>query len=560
MPPPEPIMADNDIVEEAKTLEALDSSDDAEHGCFRHAAYIETRSFGLILFKNNVQRFLESIQRPEQWCLSILTTFTAEMMILTSGELWEVEKTWMNEESINYVHDRSEELYVRLMYQTYLDANWYQVRELTYLAVSSEALAILVQRSGFRRPAEESYLRPQTGSLSQRVQILRSASLHFNLRAAISRTSMIFGFDGSGDPDSSRHHQTANGESRVKVTQGGALERRPVCLYNTSFDEERAGRYQRLYNLIHEVIQEHTTGNRVADEPYIRYFCKLERQDQKGANEGSMPFEPAGPLFISRLRQSSSLLGFVVVASKLIAYSNRGLHVHHDGICIYQVDGDPHFPDAELLSTRLYEFHQTERKIHLSYRYAVGLRVGPKMWNYGFEKLCYTQASNGTQVEVNTVFVRPNWLHFVSLATRNWMLDLRWMAKPEMYQGLGGHKRRKDDIDKLFGGQEKRDFPVFDSKKVREPRTREVIDLTGSDTTSTPIAKDQLKSYYRYTEEQSPACTTISGSEEDYHAHYGLKFDPRNVYPKTRREALYQYQKAVRTRSRIFREGQGAEH
>ena len=557
MPPPELIMADHDIREEVKLLEALDSPDVAEHGCFRHAAYIETRMFGLILSRNDVQSFLESIKGPWEWCRSMVAAFPAEMMILNSDELCDVERTWMNDQAIYHVDDPREELYVRLMYQTYLDANCYQIRELTYLAVSDEALSVLVQRSGLPGPAEKGYLRPQAGSMSDKVWNLRSASLHFNLRAAISRTSMVFGFDTSGNPDSSRHSHTANGQSGMKMTQGSALERSPVCLYNTSVDEERAGRYQDFYDLVHKVIQEHTTGNRIADESYIRYFSVLERQDQNEEQKWSMPFEPAGTLFISRLHQSSSLLGFVVIASQVTACNNEGGDVTHNGICIYQVDGDPHLPDAELLSQRLHEFHQTKCKIYLSYRCGIGLKVDPKMWNFGSKNLCYIQARNGTPEEVNTVFVKPKWLHSVSSATQSWMMDLRWMAKPELYEGPGGYKRRKDDCDGFeFGARKKRAFPTFDSKEVRRPPTQEVIDLTRSDTTS----KDQLKSYYPYVKEQTPAYATVPGSEHRHHVHYGLKFDPQTVWPKTRRQALYQYQEAVRSRSRVFREEQGADN
>ena len=557
MPPPELIMADHSLREEVKLLEALDSPDVAEHGCFRHAAYIETRIFGLIISMTDVQSFLESIKGPREWCRSMVSAIPAEMMILNAGELCDIERTWMDDQAIYHVNDPREDFYVRLMYQTYLDANCHQIRELTYLAVSNEALSVLVQRSGFRRPAEKGYLRPQAGSMSEKIWILRSASLHFNLRAAISRTSMIFGFDTSGNTESSRQAHTANGESRMRTAQGSASKRPPVCLYNTSVHEERAGQYQDFYDLVHKVIQEHTTGNRIADESYIRSFSVLERQDQNEEQELPMPYEPAGALYISRLRQSSSLLGFVVVASQVTACNNEGEDVTHNGICIYQVDGNPHLPDAELLSQRLHEFHQTTRRIHLSYRHGIGLKVDPKMWNFGSEKLRYTEERNGTQEDVNTVFVRPKRLHSVSSATQAWMMDLRWMAKPEIYEGPGGYNRRKDDRDGFeFGARKKRAFPTFDFKEVRRPPTQEVIDLTSSDTTS----KDQLKSYYAYTEEQPPAYATVPGSEQRHHAHYGLKFDPETVWPKTRRQALYQYQEAVRTRSRIFREEQGTDH
>ena len=158
----------------------------------RDAAIIETRLSGLLVSKNTVETELDSVERPQDWCGDILKMFSARMMKLTSHELWEAEKTWTDDLSSDPVIGLGEAFHTRLMYQTYLDVEaWHQVRELTFFAISEEALRILMDRfANGNVPGKES-LSPQSGSLSQEIRTLRSASLHANLTADDSRTSIV---------------------------------------------------------------------------------------------------------------------------------------------------------------------------------------------------------------------------------------------------------------------------------------------------------------------------------------------------------------------------------
>ncbi|KAL9628665.1 MAG: hypothetical protein Q9164_007184 [Protoblastenia rupestris] len=232
---------------------------------------MESRFKGLYISRDTIVTLLQSVSNPKILAEIILDMLPkSNALKLSASDLSDLERLWTGEIGSDTVAGQTETFHTRVIYRTFLTSDWDQVREITFIAGSDDAIRDLFKASG--RPFSPAYnnLPPPSGSLSRKVEDLMSASISFNLRAAVSRVSMTF-YVESRTAESKSLNDRRIAHTSVKE----------LVLLNTRIDSEKWRTIDGICEAVREVHRRHTAkGMRLSMEPYIRSSSRYEEQTE----------------------------------------------------------------------------------------------------------------------------------------------------------------------------------------------------------------------------------------------------------------------------------------
>jgi len=338
---------------------------DSEAGCLRSATCIESRVKGLFISRDNVDTLLQSVRDKERFArgvLSVLPSNKTFNMKLTAHDLSNIHEIWTGDAGNSTIAGQFETFHTKLAFRSFFTETWDLVRELSYLAVSDDAIEVLIARSRRSRRVTLESVSPATNSLATELHRLRTGCAEFNVHAAMVRLSLAFVMEPG---------VVTRSRGRKKMFLSSYL-----AIVNTSEEAEKCGRINESYAVIHEIYSSHTVGGRrLLQEPYIRNSSREEQQSNYDANANSHPI--ALPNTQDVCKNSQGNHEFVLMTGKL-----DGLAVgkSQPELCLYQIKGEVNVTIPQLISL-VYRLVERRATMHTTYRCVPDRMPRSKEWN-----------------------------------------------------------------------------------------------------------------------------------------------------------------------------------
>ena len=279
-----------DITEEpdhARYQTALDS----EIGAFREVNFVEYEYSAIVITADNIGTLLQSFKSEtaaQKFMRSIINTLDEDTVWLTGPQLSEIEHLWTAERSGPPSRNMANQSFrTRLTIAIRFTQNWYISKQLFYLAVSSDAVNILIQRSGRKRwkrlfafPISWEALKRLLGNLCHAPPKwnLASAISRLGLRLAEVNTVHIEDSSKRGDWELAPGPKRQNG---FPVDENGWFGFRLNTVPDTVQD-----RFYEVYNI-------HKIGRREPDEAFIRHAVQID--SQLTPHDAPLPFNSHDP-------------------------------------------------------------------------------------------------------------------------------------------------------------------------------------------------------------------------------------------------------------------------
>ena len=214
---------------------------------------IKTRSLGLLIKEDNAKLFFDSIESPKEVANFFSTSFRAmDSYVLRLGhenELHALNQCWIGPSDMRRSSRTLEsEIFVKICISYYVTKQWEILREMSYVAISVNALKVLHNlskdetRSLFKLPAD---LGTSVDCMDLRVlctNLQKHGILH-HLQAAFARTQLLV--SGAGN---------ASYSSRSSSTRG------PEVIH---------GKGHEIRKMVFEMYAKCKTGNREPDESFL---------------------------------------------------------------------------------------------------------------------------------------------------------------------------------------------------------------------------------------------------------------------------------------------------
>ncbi len=125
---------------------------DSPAGVVRHASFVDSRFNAILVTKDNVKILLLSTAQNKVriLCDCIMTLIKDRGLVVEASGIDDIERHWTATRHAGwaYNHQRQPPYHALLSFCTYLDAKWHIVRELSVIAIASDALG--VHRVGIR--------------------------------------------------------------------------------------------------------------------------------------------------------------------------------------------------------------------------------------------------------------------------------------------------------------------------------------------------------------------------------------------------------------------------
>lgn len=122
---------------------------DSPNGVVRDASLIMTRLSGLYITRDNIAiilALLPGVGQAQAFVNSMIEALSQDSLLLTRETLNALEHKWTGKTTYNRSHHELDHEYiVQINITTYLDTWWRQVRELSFLAVSEDAINVLAE-------------------------------------------------------------------------------------------------------------------------------------------------------------------------------------------------------------------------------------------------------------------------------------------------------------------------------------------------------------------------------------------------------------------------------
>ncbi len=338
---------------------------DSEAGCLRSATCIESRVKGLFISRDNVDTLLQSVRDKERFArgvLSVLPSNKTFNMKLTAHDLSNIHEIWTGDAGNSTIAGQFETFHTKLAFRSFFTETWDLVRELSYLAVSDDAIEVLIARSRRSRRVTLESVSPATNSLATELHRLRTGCAEFNVHAAMVGLSLAFVMEPG---------VVTRSRGRKKMFLSSYL-----AIVNTSEEAEKCGRINESYAVIHEIYSSHTVGGRrLLQEPYIRNSSREEQQSNYDANANSHPI--ALPNTQNVCKNSQGNHEFVLMTGKL-----DGLAVgkSQPELCLYQIKGEVNVTIPQLISL-VYRLVERRATMHTTYRCVPDRMPRSKEWN-----------------------------------------------------------------------------------------------------------------------------------------------------------------------------------
>jgi hypothetical protein len=172
---------------------------DTEFGSIRNAVNIESRLRGVLLDDRSIDEFIKLLgkdmgKKIARQLVRLFTTFGpghGALCTVARQTLRTVEELWTGCTSASESAEQEQtKLIATMHFATYISCRWNQIRELSYIAMSTSAFGRFwklaeTTRTAYRKPDEIS-----AGALHELILRLKSGSMEHNLAAAISLTTL----------------------------------------------------------------------------------------------------------------------------------------------------------------------------------------------------------------------------------------------------------------------------------------------------------------------------------------------------------------------------------
>ena len=300
---------------------------DSPYGCLRSAACIESRVKGLFISRDNINTLLQSVSNTETFAKDVLRTITYKAtsnMKLTAHDLSTVHMIWTGDVSNSMIAGQFETFHTKLTFRSFFTKNWDLMRELSYLAVSDDAVKVLFAESNKTRSVTLDSVSPATNSLANQIRNLQMGCVEFNLHAAMVHSSLAFVM-APGKLTRSRR----NCDECLNTN---------VFVVNTS---KECGGMNQIHAVIDNIYTSHTIcGKRLLQEPYIRNSSCEEQQSELDANANPRHIVFPNTMHIKEHSQGNR--EFVLLVEKL--------GDDRPNLCLYQIKGKEDVTLPQLMS------------------------------------------------------------------------------------------------------------------------------------------------------------------------------------------------------------------
>lgn len=338
---------------------------DTEAGCLRSATCIESRVRGLFINRDNVDTLLQSVrdeQRFARGILSVLPNNKTSNMKLTARDLSNIHEIWTGDAGNSTIAGQFETFHTKLAFRSFFTKTWDLVRELSYLAVSDDAIKVLFARSRRMREVTLKSISPATDSLATELHRLRTGCAEFNVHAAMVRLSLAFVME----PE-----VVTRSKGRKKTLSSPYL-----AVVNTREEAEKCGRIDESYAVIHKIYSKHTIDRtRLVAESYFRKSSREEQQSNYDANADSHPIALPNTLHVHKESQGDR--EFVLMIGKL---DDFGGAKSQPDLCLYQIKGKENVTIPQLTSL-VYKLAERRAKMNMTCRCGPEKLPKSEIWN-----------------------------------------------------------------------------------------------------------------------------------------------------------------------------------
>ncbi|SPO03228.1 uncharacterized protein DNG_05910 [Cephalotrichum gorgonifer] len=330
------------------------TSFDQPFGVVRHATFIESRYFCLLVTADNVQTLLQSMTQTQKkelcWLISSSKShhdpFGCNLLDLSTLNAMEEHWTGTSRIALTSVATEEERFYSVVSCTYYLSERWHQVRELHVIAISQSAWAAIASESGLRGNSSRTG-KPFTWDLTDRDSIIKelraytTASTRQSLRWAINRKATKirpnftrFGWDLYSGPLQVPRLMCKEMPRTITVSDNGKFR-----------------------NMVHYIYSSFKKGNLEPQEPFIRLSKRFVQQHKVESHPEQIPLRPENSLWETND-------GYVLVQGEA---NIRDPARSRSLICVYIVGGDPVMPPPEELYDKVKRALET-RHVHVTTR------------------------------------------------------------------------------------------------------------------------------------------------------------------------------------------------
>ena len=250
---------------------------DSRKGVFRDTAVVEYHFFGLIITGDHLSTVIQSFETDKKaikFIHSLLTILGDSPFKLTRAQLTELEYIWTGERP-EFRNQRAAEqnFSVLLTFATWLTDEWNITKRLFCLAVTQDAVDVLIQCSRMKTIPTIRSVEWEWGAIEKMHRKLRYAPPKWNLLSTIFRVALRFATSMVLTDFTSTEFQRDEWESTPRQSNepyatspqkwlGLAMIKGPDVIHSQVYD----------------VYRNHQIGRREPDEPYIRHSVLVDNR------------------------------------------------------------------------------------------------------------------------------------------------------------------------------------------------------------------------------------------------------------------------------------------
>ena len=249
---------------------------DSTKGVLRDAALVEYSFISITITGDNARTILRSF--PPAPAIKLARKLLSSIcfhdgVVKMDGEtLSAVETLWTGDLQPTNLITSKREFYTRLTYKTYLTDDWVIMKELLCLAISEEAVAVLLESSKQTKNPETYAVKVDKGRILNLYSPFRHCSSDYNLRAAVCRLALSLYLTTS--LCATKNFCETHIDHKWQATPG--LERKRLIGARFGLIEEMEG--DPTHSIIDDIYRKHKIGRREPVETYIRMSANTENQ------------------------------------------------------------------------------------------------------------------------------------------------------------------------------------------------------------------------------------------------------------------------------------------
>ncbi|OCK85348.1 hypothetical protein K432DRAFT_439332 [Lepidopterella palustris CBS 459.81] len=238
-------------------------------GIVRDARFIDSRLRALYITRDNAQTLLRDFEKPDtamQFARDVLETLSLRCIVLESDDvLSAVEGKWTgNVRPRTTLTGQISKIYAQFRVSYFMNSEWEQIRELTYLAVSDEAREILIECTKLRNPVR--YFRSAPPECSKE-EVIRAIdgflqrSVRHDFVSALARRNFMINME--------------NIPVITSDSSGCARELMSVKM-TPKLDKDNEGPGFLMQKTVHRIYEKYSIGKREPSGPFLRISSRVD--------------------------------------------------------------------------------------------------------------------------------------------------------------------------------------------------------------------------------------------------------------------------------------------